>query len=307
MNTQDMPLGMGWLRDLPDYRDYTFATDHVAEQKLALGQKNSIQDMLEKTGALKVLKTPLTATVDLRAWCSPVEDQGSLGSCTAHAAVGLLEYFERRAFGRHTEGSRRFLYKVTRNLLGWVGDTGAYIRSTMAAMVLLGVPPERYWPYILADYDVEPTAFVYSLGQNYQAVSYYRLDPTGTQPGDLLARVKQFLNAKLPSMFGFTVYTSINQAQATGKIPFPYSGDTVAGGHAVMAVGYDDNIQIRHTHPNAPVTTGALLIRNSWSPGWGMEGYGWLPYQYVLSGLAVDWWSLLRNEWIDTKQFGINA
>jgi C1A family cysteine protease len=104
-------------------------------------------------------------------------------------------------------------------------------------------------------------------------------------------------------MFGFTVYSSISQADTTGKIPYPTSGEKVLGGHAVAGVGYDDKMKIKNTNPGAEETTGALLIRNSWGTGWGDGGYGWLPYEYVVNGLAVDWWSLIKNEWVDTGMF----
>jgi C1A family cysteine protease len=104
-------------------------------------------------------------------------------------------------------------------------------------------------------------------------------------------------------MFGFTVYNSYTQAGTSGKIPFPTAGEKIVGGHAIVAVGYDDNMKIKNTNPGAVETTGALLIRNSWGGGWGAAGYGWLPYEYVLKRLATDWWSLLSNEWVDTGNF----
>ena len=106
-------------------------------------------------------------------------------------------------------------------------------------------------------------------------------------------------------MFGFTVYNSISQAATTGKIPFPIKADKIAGGHAVAAVGYDDNLKIKNTGPGAKETKGALSIKNSWGTKWGDKGYGWLPYDYVLRELAVDWWSLIKNEWVDTGLFGL--
>ena len=75
------------------------------------------------------------------------------------------------------------------------GDTGAFLRTTMGAMVLFGLPPETYWPYIEAAFDKEPSAFCYAYAQNYQSVSYYRLDPPGTKPDDLLNRIKTNLSA----------------------------------------------------------------------------------------------------------------
>lgn len=185
------------------------------------------------------------------------------------------------------------------------GDTGAFLRSTMEALTLFGVPPEEYWPYNVATFDQDPTAFCYAFAGNYQAIIYYRLDPSGTAKPDLLARIKTNIAAGLPSMFGFTVYQSYSQAGSNGgKLPYPSSSEKVVGGHAVMAVGYDDAMVIKNTNQGGPQSTGALLIRNSWGTGWGDAGYGWLPYQYILAGLATDWWSIIKVEWVDSGQFG---
>jgi C1A family cysteine protease len=284
-------FGMGWLPDYPDFRDYT-------------EEHEDVNKILMPTGVIKAAKS-LPAAVDLRAWCSPIEDQGSLGSCTANAGVGVVEYYEKRAFGRYINASRLFLYKVTRNLSHWTGDTGAFLRSTMGALVLFGAPPEEYWPYKIADFDKEPTAFCYAFAQSYQAIKYYRHDPPGTAKDVLLNRIKRYLAAGHPSMFGFTVYSSIGQSGNTGKIPYPCKGEKIEGGHAIVAIGYDDKIKVKNSGSCGIETTGAFLIRNSWGTGWGDAGYGWLPYEYALKGLAEDFWSILKNEWVDTGVFKV--
>ena len=296
---------MGWLRDYPDYRDLTPHADQVPRKLMGLGQEDPIDVMLGKVGVTEPSNLKLPPSVDLRPWCSQIENQGALGSCTANAGVGIVEYFERRAFGRHIDASRLFLYKTTRDLMHMVGDTGAFIRSTMGSLVIFGVPPEEYWPYNVPDFDKEPCALCYAFAQNFQAITYYRLDPSGTAPNVLLDRIKANLAGALPSMFGFTVYSSYTQANTTGKIPFPTAGERIVGGHAIVAVGYDDAMKIKNSSPGASETTGALLIRNSWGTGWGAAGYGWLPYDYVLRRLTADWWSLLKNEWIDTGNFRV--
>ncbi|MEU2061150.1 C1 family peptidase [Streptomyces sp. NPDC013455] len=280
--------GMGWLPDRPDIRDFTKDSDGVPQ-------------LVERTGVLKAVGGPLPAQMDLRAKCSPIVDQGNLGSCTANAAAGVLEYFELQTHGGYTPASRLFIYKATRDYLQWTGDTGAYLRSTMGALSLFGAPPERYWPYDIEKFDSEPSPFCYSFASNFQALTYYRLDPPGIPRPDLLADIKAHVVSGLPSMFGFTVYSSIDVATG-GDIPYPARRETVAGGHAVVVVGYDDERVV--TNPiDGSTTEGALIIRNSWGERWGDGGYGYLPYRYVHEGLAEDFWVLVKAEHLDTGTF----
>ncbi len=301
MNVRIAGHGTGWLPDYPDARDYTIDREEVSPRLRLLGERDSVKRMLARSSGKRRGRLPVS--VDLREWCSPVEDQGALGSCTAHAAASLVEYFERRAFGRHVDASRLFIYKTARALMRAEGDTGAFIRSAMGALVLFGSPPEEYWPYREAACDREPPAFCYAFARSYRAISYYRLDPPGTAPAEVLARLRANLAAGLPAMFGFTVYASIESAGRTGRIPYPAGDEESIGGHAVAAVGYDDRMTIARSGSRRGETRGALLVRNSWSEGWGERGYGWLPYEYVLAGLAEDAWSLLKNDWIDTGAF----
>lgn len=274
-------VSMGWHPDLPDFRDKHLMHPDVAKK-------------LKSAQSLVVSDAPIPTKVDNQAGCSPIEDQESLGSCTAQAVVGLMEYMMRRSGGEHVDGSRLFTYKVTRNLLGWTGDRGAYLRTAMQSVAAFGVPPEKYWPYEIERFDEEPSAFNYSFADNYKALNYARLDPVGAGPGEVLASLKRVLAAGYCSVFGFTVYSSLS---GKADIPFPTENDSVSGGHAVMAVGYDDN------HKVEDEVVPSLIIRNSWGTGWGKKGYGYLPYKYILEGLSRDFWTAFKWDWIDSKQF----
>lgn len=243
----------------------------------------------------------LPSVVDLSYWCSEIEDQGSLNSCTALAGIALLEYFMNRSNGKYTDASSLFLYKATRELMNLKGDVGASVRETMKAMALFGTPPEQYWRYDEAKVNEDPPSFCYSFAQNYQALKYFRLDYAGILKEVLIVQIKAVIATGFPCVFGFTIYTSAYEDSnyQSGLIPFPnHQRDRVVGGHSVVAVGYDDYRKIERKDRPDP-SEGAFLIRNSFGTSWGNGGYGWLPYDYVLAGLTADWWSLLKAEWFN--------
>jgi papain like protease len=267
---------LGWLPDPLDHRDLTLKDAGVRarlNRVLPLTSKGVSGNPTSPVGPLHV---------DLRPWCSPIEDQGNIGSCTAQAVVGALEYFERKTRGHHVEASRLFLYRVTRRYLGWDGrgDTGAFVRSAIKALRLFGVVPEEYWPYKEERFDDEPETFHYAFAQNFKALEYYRV-PENTND------LQEVLKAGMPFAFGFSCFTSMftPETKRTGLIPYPSRLDREEGGHAILAVGYSDS---------------HVLIRNSWGTGWGDEGFGYLPWSYFDSErpLATDAWMLINAAWV---------
>ena len=285
--------GLGWLPDVPKLKDYD---PHHSEVFPILEESSpSLTAELERL-ALGEEPGPLPANVDLRKWFSPIDKQGALNCCTAHTTVALVEYFERRGTGKHVDASTLFVYKTSRNLLGLTGDSGAHLRTAMGALVLFGAPPEKYWPYAVEKFDVEPTPFVYAFGQNYKAVKYFRLDPGVTSVTQILHSVKLFAAYGFPSMFGFPVFEEY-QALAPGNlILLPTPNSMYSGGHANVVAGYDNDLVIGGE-------PGALLVRNSFGEDWGDHGYAWMPYAYITRGLTADWWTMTSLDWVNLEAF----
>jgi C1A family cysteine protease len=260
---------MGFRRDLPDFRDLSFE-DH------------EIQGIFRISTPYKAATSPgavLPASVDLRKWCTRVRDQGALHASTAFAVTGLIEYFDRRAFAKHTDYSALFLYRATRDLLGIAGDDGAELRSTLKALATFGIP-----------------AFCYSFDEQFRTMRYFRLDGALPDPKATLLNLRRCLAARMPAVFGLSIYSSFPVAGEGSEIRMPEPGERLLGGQALMAVGYDDE---RMIGPDQ----GAVLVRNSWGAEWGDKGYAWLPYRYVEEGLAVDWWTLVRSDFVNTDLF----
>jgi C1A family cysteine protease len=244
----------GWIPDLPDLRDHIYA-------------------------APVELVAALPTSVDLRSQCPTlVYDQGELGSCTANAIAGAVE------FGLLKQGladfmpSRLFIYYNERVIEGTVNsDSGGMLRDGIKTVAKQGVCPETLWAYDIAGFAKRPPATCYQEAVDNRVLSYQRVPQA-------LTSLKGCLAHGYPIAFGFQVYESFESAAVakTGEVPLPAASEGLLGGHAVLAVGYDDS-------------TTRFLVRNSWGPGWGQGGYFTMPYPYLTErNLSSDFWAVLQ-------------
>lgn len=291
----------GWEPDPEDSRD--LAASHPAEFKIKVP---FVKAALSAEAALP-------AKVDLSEWFPPVINQGDLPICTAAAVIALGSYLIKRNSNQEREESVLFNYRVSRRLSGDPDRSGSFLRYALSGWALCGSLDEKYWPFDTKQLDVDPNAFCYSVAQNYRAITYLRID-NKKSPEDYLKAIKASLAQGLPVTLGLSLYapsllSSLQPGPTKGVIPVPENTDTKLGGHAVLVVGYDDDKII--PPPNIPNVTssdqpqppGGLLIRNSWGKDWGQDGYGWLPYSWVLRGLINDTWTVVKVDWVDLTTF----
>jgi C1A family cysteine protease len=241
----------GWVADLPDHRDLMYAAP------------------------MQVL-TALPARTDLTSKCPSVYDQGQLGSCTANAIAGAIEFDLIKENKTEFMPSRLFIYYNERAIEGTVdSDSGAQIRDGVKSVASQGDCPEDLWPYDINKFADKPPQNCYDNAVQHKAVQYQRVIRD-------LSQMKGCLASGYPFVFGFTVYQSFESQEVaqTGHASMPLSGEQAVGGHAVLAVGYDDS-------------QNWFVVRNSWGTSWGMKGYFTLPYSYLLNtNLSDDFWTI---------------
>jgi hypothetical protein len=167
---------------------------------------------------LQAVADALPRQVDLRAGCSPVEDQGDLGSCTGHAIVGALEYEENQQKEQFVRLSRLFVYYNERALEGDVSkDGGAEIRDGIKSIVKWGAAAESLWPYDEKQFAVKPSLEAYNDALNHKALQYQSV----AQTLDAITHCLAVFNR--PIVMGITVYASFesDEVAKTGVVPMP--------------------------------------------------------------------------------------
>jgi C1A family cysteine protease len=249
------------------------------ERKFGYDWQSYQRDFAPKARFTKVMtRGARPASADLRADCPPVYDQGKLGSCTAFAcAKGLREMLQKQEGTRIAPLSALFQYYETRAsvpVLGWIlvkQDCGGTISGATGVIAKQGATPEENWPYDIAKFAQKPPAIAYSTAGEFKFKATRQING--------LEDVKNSLANGRAVAFGFKVYESFRKVGADGMMPIPAPGEQMLGGHAVLAVGYDDAKQV-------------LIVRNSWSAKWGDEGYFYMPYRIAAdSGTTMDFWS----------------
>lgn len=210
--------------------------------------------------------------VDLRPYCSPIENQGNLGSCTGQSIAGAIELLNKRS-GKSTDISRLFIYYYERLLEGTVNyDNGAYIRDGIKVCYTYGASLETYWPYDIRKYKLEPINEAKNDARNRKVTRYERV-------ADFNGCIDALSNG-YPVVMGFYVYESFMSPSVarTGNMPYPNTKrERLLGGHAVLLVGYDKTRKV-------------FIVRNSWGDTWGDKGYFYMPFDVVKPDMSSDYW-----------------
>lgn len=242
----------GWRPQLPDIRDFQY--------KVSFPNEN------------------LPQSVDLRQKFPPVYNQGTLGSCTANAIAGAIEYEQIKEKDLlFFTPSRLFIYYNERVMENTIkSDAGAIIRDGIKSVNSNGVCKETTWPYIEKNLTKKPTDEAYAEGLKYKTLVYSAV-------GQDQNSVKSCLANGDPIVFGIVIYESFENTNNSGIINMPPYDEKPLGGHAILAVGYDD-LQ-KH-----------IICRNSWGTEWGDKGYCYINYEYFFSQLTSDFWSIKQVE-----------
>lgn len=250
--------------DKRDERDLWITFEEVVE-----GHQNCCETL---SGGLKTLRN----------FFPSVYDQGNLGSCTANAICGVFQFDEMMRYGmrlRKMNPSRLFLYYNERALHHTESsDSGASLRDGIKCASKYGICLENSWGYDVSKFTEKPPEHCYEEAKEQKAVQYYAVKQTVDQ-------LTRCIDHDYAIVFGMVVFESFLDTKSDGLVSMPdFQKEKILGGHALVITGYDASRSV-------------FEIRNSWGTEWGKEGYGYVPYEYILDRrYASDFWCLQQVE-----------
>lgn len=245
----------------------------IKKPEISIPKYHWVPDKLDTRDYKYTLSNRSTNRVDLRPYCTPVENQGSLGSCTGQAIAGAIELLNKRN-KKQTDISRLFIYYYERLIMGTINyDSGAYIRDGIKATNKYGAPLENLWPYNIARFRTNPVTEAVKDAVKRKVTLYQRVENFN---GCIDA-----LSNGYPVIIGFHVYSSFESKTVakTGYMPYPNKRkERLLGGHAVLLVGYDKASEV-------------FIVRNSWGNTWGDKGYFYMPFSVIQdTSMSSDFW-----------------
>jgi C1A family cysteine protease len=247
----------GYIKDSYDARDYQFTA---------------------------AAKAPIVfAPVDLRPKCSPVMDQGKIGSCTAFGTTSMVQFVRSKQNLQNFTPSPLFTYYTTRQIEGTESrDAGAMVRNALKSAVVYGVVQEEKWRYDVTKFKLAPTPDVYAEAQKYQKLEYRRITD------GVIHDMQQCLFEGYPFTFGAMLFKGFESSSAkrTGIVPMPSAREARLGGHCMLCVGWKMINSRRY-----------FIIQNSWGTNWGSKGFCYIPFEYMGNkNLVNDCWTIRLTE-----------
>jgi len=252
---------LNYKKDPVDKRDFVF--------------KTTLPSKPEK------LATYIPSAIDHTFKMSSVKNQGSLGSCVGFAVSALKEWQEtvehlaevelgKKDHRRNSKYdlSESWVYWMSKKIDPWPNEEGTSIRFAMKVLHKIGVPCEGAWPYN-DSVQGSPESWAHLVARWSLIDSYWRVN-------NLDELKVALLNG--PVVLGIPCFDSIFYADETGLVAYPRDPNTIYGGHAICAVGYNDKKY-----------GGVIKFKNSWGNYWGNGGYGFLPYSYINDFLWDAW------------------
>lgn len=235
-----------------------------------LGAKPSKFKILDSKTGLRKSTSDLPSSYDLRTlnMVTPVDDQGTNGTCWAFAATASLEsYLLEKSYGTYnfsennvvTGGSAPGSYDKGGNR-----DMAAAYYARWAGPVLQSTDPDSLSTIV--------NRGSYTPSLHVQDVIYLKDRKSSLDNSELKNQIMTYGAVDSSLYYDDYYYNDSNYSYYD-----PYTSDRADANHDIVIVGWDDNYP-KEKFLDQPAGNGAFICKNSWGNDWGNNGYFYVSY-----------------------------